>query len=102
MAALRDTTRETTLHAKTKELYDQYLALFSKEVTSEKEGKSHYRNKYYRERDEIIDKINNNLRGTIKIARAERDRKILASSHTTARVLEIATTTAILIIELQV
>jgi two-component system sensor histidine kinase GlrK len=98
MAALIDTTKETNLYAKTKKLYDQYLALFRKEVTSEKEGKSHYRNNYYRERDEIIDKINNNLRGTIKISRADRDRKILASSYITARVLGIATTTAIFII----
>jgi len=98
LAALIDTTKETNLYAKTKELYDQYLALFSEEVTSEKEGKSHHQNKYYQERDKIVDKINNNLRGTIKIARSDRDRKILASSRITARVLEIATTTAILII----
>ena len=98
MAALIDTTKETNLYAKTRELYDQYLALFSQEVKSEKEGKSHYRNKYNQEKDKIVDEINNNLRGAIKIARSDRDRKILASSHITTRVLGIATTTAILII----
>jgi two-component system sensor histidine kinase GlrK len=98
MATLTDTAKKTNLYAKTKELYDKYLALFREAVTFEKEGESRDRNNYYRERDEIVDRINNNLRGAIKIARSDRDRKILASSHITGRVLEIATTTAVLII----
>ena len=95
---LANTPEKTNLYMNIRNLYDQYLSLFKEEIAGEPETKSDDPDNYGEQRDEIVDRINQNLKEAIGIARADRDRNILASNHVTEHILKMTTVTTFLII----
>ena len=79
-------------------LYQSYLAVFKDEAALIQRGQSYRYDRYRKEKEKLIDEINQKLKRTISMARLDRDKKTHASSQVTGRVLRITTITAGLII----
>ena len=95
---LIDTKEKGELFDRTKALYHRYLSLVGKEFYLVQKGRNYPHRIHREERDETIDKINQELRKIVQIARSDRDRKINVSRQTSSHILMVTSITAGLVI----
>ncbi len=89
-----DTSEKKELHAEARVLYDSYLILFKEETQIIEKKVEYPQSNFQDKKEDIVTKINQKLMNIIRIARADRDRMIQASSQTSYQVLKVVIITA--------
>lgn len=95
---LMDTSEERNRLSDITGLYNRYIFLLNEEAYLIQIGQHNPHGKYQRERDRIVDGMNQGLRAIINAANLDRDKKIQLSSQISSRVLRISALTACLVI----
>jgi two-component system sensor histidine kinase GlrK len=91
-----NTPRKKKLYNEAWQFYEQYVSLFEDENVRIAQGKNTPSRHYTKKNDEILDGFTDRMNQIINIVRVERERKILASSQISNRVLYMTIFTAIL------
>jgi len=89
-----DTPEKRKLFNDIMKLYNHYLSLFRKEVEFLERGHDYPQRRYQEEKEKMIDEISQRLKEVIKIARADRDKKMQISSEISSHILKFTIITA--------
>ena len=89
-----DTPEKRKLFNDIMKLYNHYLSLFRKEVEFLERGHDYPQRRYREEKEKMIDEISQRLKEVIKIARADRDKKMQISSEISSHILKFTIITA--------
>jgi two-component system sensor histidine kinase GlrK len=91
-----NTDRKKKLFSETSNLYQDYISLFREETTLMAKGQKIPSKKFIQQKDEIIDSINQKIKGIMGIVSSDRENKILLSSQISIQVLNMTVFTAVL------
>ncbi len=91
-----NTPRKKKLFSEIGKLYREYISLFYEETELMATGQKIPSEKFMKQKDEIIDSINQKIKGIMGIVRSDRENKILSSSQISTRVLNMTVFTAVL------
>jgi two-component system sensor histidine kinase GlrK len=91
-----DTDRKIELFTETRQLYNQYVALFDEENKRLSQGNSKPSREYTTQNEALLDGIALRLNGIIAIVQKGREEKILSAGLISSRVLNMTLFTAIL------
>jgi two-component system sensor histidine kinase GlrK len=91
-----DTPRKIDLFKETRQLYDQYVALFDEENKRLSQGNSKPSREYATQNEALLDGIALRLNGIIAIVQKGREEKILSAGLISSRVFNMTLFTAIL------
>lgn len=91
-----DTPRKIELFKETRQLYDQYVALFDEENKRLSQGNSKPSREYATQNEALLDGIALRLNGIIAIVQKGREEKILSAGLISSRVFNMTLFTAIL------
>jgi len=89
-----DTPEKRKLFNDIMKLYNHYLSLFREEVEFLERGYDYPQKRYQEEKEKMIDEISHRLKELIKIARADRDKKMQMSSEISSHMLKSTIITA--------
>ena len=91
-----NTPRKKKLFSEIRELYRAYISLFHEETKLMAKGQKIPSKQFMEQKDEIIDNINQKIKGVMGIVSSDRENKILSSSQISMRVLNMTVFTAVL------
>lgn len=93
---LMDTPQKKESFAEVKKQYELYVTWFNKEVRLVEQNLSYPHEQYREQKEEIVDRINLEIRKINKIARTDRDHKIDLAGQISAQVLKAVGVSSIL------
>jgi signal transduction histidine kinase len=94
LGSLMITKEDKEVFLEVDQFYQNYVSLFTEEVRAMDKDKNYPRRKYQEGKEKLVDLINERLRKIMKIARSNRDEKILESGQMSHRIIEITSITA--------
>ena len=89
LSSLMITKEDKKVFLEAKQFYHNYVSLFMEEVQTAKDDPNYPRRKFQEGKERLVDEINERLRRIMKIARSNRDAKIVESSQMSFHALEI-------------
>lgn len=96
LESIMDTPFKKDKLAEAKKLYNQYLDVFNKERISSDNSKNLEKSKIQGQMDELVDRIQEELKKIIVIAQVDKDNKMELSSQIVSSFLKVFTVTSIL------